>query len=99
MNAFHAKITAGIAGLWLGLTAIGCSVEDGPLRSCMRSSVHGTLATGLHVAAAAVGVWLGMAMAARSRRSWLGWVAGLVVFVALASLVDWLGYPMPHRGI
>ncbi|MFN6996115.1 MAG: hypothetical protein ACK4PH_18110 [Aquincola tertiaricarbonis] len=99
MNAFHAKVTAGIAGLWLGLTAIGCSVEDGPLRSCMRSNVHGSLATGLHIAAAAFAFWMGMLLAARTRRNWLGWTCGLASFLALAMLLDWLGYPMPRRDI
>lgn len=99
MNAFRATVTSGIVGLWLVLTAIGCAVEDGPLRSCMRTNLHGAIATGLHLAAAAFAVWVGMLLAGRSRRNWLGWVLGLVVFIAGAYLVDWLGYPMPHRDI
>lgn len=99
MNTFHAKVAAGLAGLWLLVTALGCSVEDGAMRSCMRGNLHSALATGLHIGAAAVAIWVGMECAARSYRNWLGWVSGLVLFVLLACLLEWLGYPMPHRDL
>ncbi|BEP48920.1 hypothetical protein GmRootV116_26160 [Variovorax sp. V116] len=75
---------------------IGCSLSASwPLRSCVRSALHGVVSELLLFASMLLGGWLGWETGTAFRRQWLGWIAGIASALALGFFFMWLGFE-PH---
>jgi hypothetical protein len=91
MTDFHWKLVGGCAIGLIVFTLIGCGLDGGSVRECVRSNVIGGLGYLLLLGSLATGTWLGMATAAATDKAWLGWCIGLAVAFGLSYVLEWIG--------
>lgn len=92
MQPMNWKIVGGAAIGLLAFATLGCALDRGSTQECLREAVHGAISYLLLLGAIGVGIWAGSEAAERSGHAWVGWVVGVLVAFALASLLNWIGY-------
>lgn len=99
MNLFPLKVVATIVMASLGIMLIRCFAFTDNAAACMRLGVIDAGLWILHFATLAAAIWLGIEAARASKRQWLGWVAGVIVFVLLNVGLSWMGFTLPEHEI
>jgi hypothetical protein len=95
MKAFHWQVVGCLAMALIALLALNCSLSSHAMRGCMRAGLYGAFAYSLHIGAMAMGCWAWHEAFSRSRRAWLAWTAGLLVFFILSAFLYWVGIEFP----
>lgn len=98
MTSFQAKVTATILLAVFFLLPLRCLLWANEVQVCARESLIGAALLAVHFWTLGTAVWLGLEASAKSRRQWVGWVAGLIVLVVLNGMLTWLEFPYPSSG-
>lgn len=98
MTKFQVKVCAAILLAVFLLLPLRCLLWADEVQVCSRDSLIGAALLAVHFWTLGTATWLGIEAAAKSGRQWVGWVAGLVVLVALNGMLTWLEFPYPSSG-
>lgn len=93
-NAFPWFIVGLILGVPTILMLAKCGFSFAP-RICAREVAFGLFSALAHFGAMVGGGWAGFTLSTRTPRPWMGWVAGLAVWIAIGTLLELCGIPMP----
>lgn len=95
MTQFQAKI---VAALLLGvffLVPLRCVIWADDVQACARNGLLDMVLIAVPVWTFANAIWLGVEAGKRSGKQWVGWIAGILVFLVLIAMLSWLEVPNP----
>lgn len=92
-----AKWASGIAAVVVAQAAITAAGERDFLTGFIEEVVAVVLHYGIILGGLAFAIWLGMTVASRTSKNWLGWVAGGVIFLGV-SFVNEITTSIPGVG-
>lgn len=90
------KICGALLAVLLGLWLLACVGDPMPARACVRSKLWSALAVAAHYGALFLGIWAGIEVTKRWRRSWLGWLIGIGVTIGFSLFLAWIGIVYPE---
>lgn len=96
---FQIKIGAIILLSVVMACAFQCAVFTDDPAICMRLNLINFGLWLLHFSALATAMWLGIEAARASKKTWLGWVTGLIILVVLNVGLSWMGFTLPEYEI
>ena len=75
--------------------AIYCATGDAGFQACMQSGMPKVIGMALATAVLLFAIWVGPKIGKRFKSEVLGYVSGVTIFLALATLLLWLGMLQP----
>ncbi len=99
MTSFQAKIVAAVLLGVFFLIPLRCVLWADDVQACARGGLFEMVLTAVPIWTFANAIWIGMEVGKRSKKQWVGWVAGILVFLVLIAMLSWLEVPNPSIDI
>ena len=81
----------------IGGRLLHCTIEQGPLGSCIQAGMPRVLGISLHSAGLLLGIWAGPRIGLWFHSKELGWLCGALVVVITSAVLLRIGFPIGIR--
>jgi hypothetical protein len=92
------KVVGAFTVLGFALMAFDCALSDMRMQRCMRQGVFGAVSYLLYLGSWLLAGVLGVGVAERSKRNWVGWMTGIALVLVFGFILGWLGFEAPRGG-